>query len=200
MARNLSFNLKGQVFSAAPVKIERKKLYGWQEKKAFDDEGKECTQSYTDETGSLILPQGGVGSGMVDGGGNWVERSELKAVYADGTPAVLVPSSYSAVIDLNKTITHEEFLDHTISGVYGLGTDPAFCSAVGEEIWTFPYIYRDGYETTTAFLLQSDGGVFMLLGYDAGFEKLFLNQTAELDEETDDTGEDEEDEIDFSMM
>jgi hypothetical protein len=200
MARSLSFKVKGQNFSASPVKIERKKLYGRQEKRAYDDEGKECISGYTDESGSLLLPMGGVGHGISDGNGNWVERAELAAVYEDGSPALLRKSSYSETIHLDAAVTPEQFLNHTITAAYQLSGDPSFCSVLGNSILTFPYTYRDSYETSPAFILQSGGVVFMLLGYNTNFEMISLNQTAELDEENDEPEEDEEDGIDFSMM
>ena len=57
MAKNLSFTLDGAEYFAAPVKIERKKLYGWSEVIALDDEGNECSLVTVDETGSFIIPK-----------------------------------------------------------------------------------------------------------------------------------------------
>jgi hypothetical protein len=199
MPKTLTFALGGKSFSLAPEKIDRKKMYGWQEKLAFDDDNKECVQAYTDDTGTLVMPKGGVGLGVVSPEGEWVERSSLKAQRLDGSDAGLIPSSYDVTNDLSKKASSEEFLDHTITAAYQLGGDSSFCAALGDAIYTFEYIYREGYETTTAFVLQNKGSAFLLLGYETGIEMLDLNQTAEIDSEDEGSDEDEE-AIDFGMM
>jgi hypothetical protein len=200
MGKGLSFCISGKSFFAEPKKIDRKKLYGWQEKAAFDESGGECTLGYTDESGTLIIPKGGVGLGILSPEGEWVERNSLKALRLDGGPAELIPSSYSGEIVLDKRVSPEEFLNHSISAAYFLSGEGDFCSALGDVIFSFPYIYRDGYETTPAFILQSGGAVFMLLGTDNRFEMLTLNQAVELDEEGGDETDDEDEELDFSMI
>jgi hypothetical protein len=199
MPKVLTFTLNGKSFSLAPEKIDRKKIYGWQEKLVFDDDGKECTLAYTDDTGTLVMPKGGVGTGIVSPEGEWVERSSLKAQTLDGAAAALIPSSYDVPNELSKKVSGEKFLDYTITAAYSLGENISFCDALGDAIYTFDYIYRDGYETTTAFVLQSKGAAFLLLGYDTGIEMLDLDQTAEIDTEDQDGDEDEET-IDFTMM
>jgi hypothetical protein len=199
MSKTLSFTLDGKSFCLTPEKLDRKKIYGWQEKLVFGDDGKECTLAYTDDTGTLVMPKGGVGLGIVSPEGGWVERSSLKARTLDGGDAALIPSSYDVSNELSKKVSDEEFLDYTITAAYHLGGDKSFCATLGDNIYTFEYTYRDGYETTTAFVLQSNGGAFLLLGYDTGIEMLDLNQTAEIDGEDEDADEDE-DGIDFAMM
>jgi hypothetical protein len=199
MPKSLTFALNGKTFSLTPEKIDRKKIYGWQEKLALDDEGKECTLAYTDDTGVLVMPKGGVGLGIVSPEGEWVERSSLKARTLDGGDAALIPSSYDMPNELSRKVSGEEFLDYTITAAYYLGGNSAFCDALGDAIYTFEYIYREGYETTTAFVLQNKGSVFLLLGYDTGIEMLDLDQTADIDAEDEGADEDEET-IDFTMM
>jgi hypothetical protein len=199
MSKVLTFTLDGKSFSLAPEKIDRKKIYGWQEKLVFDDDNKECTLAYTDDTGTLVMPKGGVGHGIVSPEGEWVERSSLKAQTLDGGDAGLIPSSYDVPNALSKKVSGEEFLDYTITAAYQLGKDSAFCAALGDAIYTFEYIYREGYETTAAFVLQNNGAAFLLLGYETGIEMLDLNQTAEIDAEDEGPDEDEE-AIDFTMM
>jgi len=101
MAKNLSFTLDGAEYFAAPVKIERKKLYGWSEVIALDDEGNECSLVTVDETGSFIIPKGGTGMGILAPDGKWADRSSLKAVDAEGKDAPLVPSSFDAPVVLD---------------------------------------------------------------------------------------------------
>ena len=65
MARNLIFKIKGAEFSAVPVKVDRSKLYGWTALKGLDDSGKECKIVNMDESGTLIIPKGGLGLGII---------------------------------------------------------------------------------------------------------------------------------------
>jgi hypothetical protein len=199
MPKVLTFVLEGKSFSLTPEKIDRKKIYGWQEKLVFDDDDKECTLAYTDDTGTLVMPKGGVGLGILSPEGEWVERSSLKAKALDGGDAELVRSSYDVPNALSKKVSGEEFLDYTITAAYQLGGDSAFCTALGDVIYSFEYIYRDGYETTSVFVLQSKGAAFLLLGYETGIEMLDLNQTAEIDAGDEESDEDEE-ALDFTMM
>jgi hypothetical protein len=201
MARTLTFQVNGAEYPASPVKIDRKKLYGWRETIALDDEGRECSIVNMDETGTLIIPKGGLALGILSPDMEWVERSSLKAVRDDGTDAEIVKSSFDAPIVLKDKVDTEEFFDHSIASVYELSEAPeALVSAVGEDIYTFTYSYRESYAGSTAFLLVSAGVLFMLVGYKTEYEMLSLSEAALIDE-ADVDGEDEEesDEIDFSM-
>jgi hypothetical protein len=201
MAKALTFTLADRQFHVTPEKIDRKKISGWQEKIVYDDDGAECTLAYTDDTGALIMPSGGVGAGIVSPEGEWVERSSLKAVHADGSAAEAIPSSFDIENPLRRKVSAEEFLDYTITAAYHLSGDASFCAALGDDIYTFDYIYREGYETTNAFVLQSGGAAFLLLGYDIGFEMLDLRQTVEIDTDDDDASDlDDEEDIDFTLM
>ncbi|MCL2128824.1 MAG: hypothetical protein FWH35_00525 [Treponema sp.] len=201
MARNLIFNLKGAEYSAVPIKVDRAKLYGWTELKALDDNGKECRLLSMDETGTLIIPKGGLGLGLLSPEREWVERSSLKAVKPDGSEAEKIPSSYSSPIILGNTVDAETFLDHKISLVYQLDEAPKeLLSAIGEDIYSFTYSYRDSFKGDSAFVLAAGGTLFMLVGQKTEFEMLGLAQAGVIDE--DETEEDDEDsgELDFSMM
>ena len=204
MARTLTFALGGADFAVEPMKIDRKKLYGWTEVHAFDDEGNECQLVSTDSSGTIIIPKGGIGLGIESTDGKWVERSELRTVNEDGSDAELVPSSYSAVIELTRKASDEEFLDCSVTGFYHLaGAEPGLVEAVGEDIYAFDYCYRDAYETSPAFVLAADvegeKELFMFVGVKNDFSFIGLNEVSTPDEgQTDE--EEESDDIDFSMF
>lgn len=200
MARELTFKLKKKEFTAIPKKVERKKLYGWTEIVATDENGNPCNLVNTDDTGTIIIPKGGTSLGILSSEGEWVDRSTLKTVKTDGTPAEIIPSSYSITISLSKKVSEEEYLDHSITDFYQLTTDPSFVKAIGDDIYIFDYIYLDGYETTPAFLMGSEGNLFMLLGYKNKFEMLCLTDCKIADEDDDDYIEVTEDDIDFTMF
>jgi hypothetical protein len=138
--------------------------------------------------------------GILSSSSRWVERSSLIAVRSDGQKAELVPSSYDNPITLDKTVSVEEFLNYTITAMYQLETGAADLAAtLGEAIYTFAYNYRADYEGSDAFLIAQGGEVFMLLGYNPGFEFVGLEEAEALAEETADD-EEESGDIDFAMF
>ena len=201
MARNLSFVFNGTEYAAKPVKVDRSKLYGWTELKALDDEGRECRIVNMDEMGSLVLPKGGLGMGILSPEGDWVERSSLKAIKADGSEAELVPSSFSAPIDLNQKVDTETFLDHKITAVYQLDEAPQeLIDKVGEDIYFFTYSFRDSFKGESAFILAAAEALFMLVGQKLDFQMIGLNQAETIDEENADEEDEDSADLDFSMM
>jgi len=199
MAKNLTFNIKGTDYAAVPVKIERKKLYGWTELIALDDDGEPCSSVTIDETGSVIIPKGGIGMGILSPLSKWVDRSSLKAVDIAGKDAPLVPSSYDQPIILDKEVSVECFLDYTITALYQ-ADDAELAKALGDVIFTFSFNPRSDYEGSDAFLLVQGDTVFMLLGYEPGFEFIGLEEAEVVDENDDEVEEAEDDDIDFAMF
>jgi hypothetical protein len=200
MAKNLTFTIKGTDYAVAPVKIERKKLYGWTELIALDDDGELCSSVTVDETGSVIIPKGGIGMGILSPLSQWVDRSSLKAVDAGGKDVPLFPSSYDQPVILDKEVSAERFLDYTITALYQMDDGAELAKALGSGIFTFSFNPRSDYEGSDAFLLAQGDTVFMLTGYEPGFEFIGLEE-AELVEESDDEVEEEEDgDIDFAMF
>ena len=201
MARNLSFVFKGTEYAAKPVKVDRSKLYGWTELKALDDVGRECRIVNMDEMGSLVIPKGGLGMGILSPEGEWVERSSLKAIKADGSEAELVPSSFSAPVELHQTVDAETFLDHKITAVYQLDDAPQeLIDKVGEDIYFFTYSFRDSFKGESAFVLSADQALFMLVGQKLDFQMIGLAQAEIIDEENVDEEDEDSGDLDFSMM
>lgn len=200
MARQLTFRIKRKEYTVIPVKIDRKKLYGWTEIIALDEQGRTCNLVSTDDTGTLIIPKGGTALGMLSSDGKWVERTQLKTVRQDGSEAEIIPSSFSVIIPLKQKVTDEEFLDYSITDFYQLDNVPDdLLKAIGDDIYTFDYTYLDSYETTPAFLMVSDATLFMLLGYKNRFDMLCLGECSVVDDD-DDYIEVTDDDIDFSMF
>lgn len=203
MARKLSFVLGGSEYALEPVRLDRKKLYGWKDTVALGPEGGECSLANLDETGTRIIPKGGLGLGLVDADGQWVDRSSLVAVGPDGKEAEKYPSSFTAPIELKETATPEEYLDHAITAIYTLQGEencPEFVKAVAEgPIYSFPFAYRDSYDPGTGFLMENKGELFVLVGEKREFEFVKLEEATAIEEPAEDDGDDEED-FDFSMM
>lgn len=205
MARSLVFMLSGKEYPFSPAKVERKKLYGWTETIALDDEGNECKLVSMDESGTVIIPKGSIGLGIINEKFEWVEKTDIKAVDEDGNDIDPFPSSFSAPIELDRTAEIEELLDHSIYAVYQLDEEGE-CQELAEEIrkgkvFSFDFNYRDGYEKRPAFLVESEGKLFILVGSPVEFSYIGLEEKGYIDELEDDEEEfSEELGLDFSMM
>lgn len=197
MAREIIFKQGGNEFPFEPVKLDRKKLYGRQEKFALDENGELCELAYIDEYGTTIIPKGGIGLGIMDSQNQWVNRSQLKAVYENGEPAVKIPSTFSVPVELERKVSVEEFLNHEITSIYSLQGEENHPELVKEiasgVIYTFTYSYREDYEGDPAFLIENEGRLFILIGKPILIEYCGLEEAAEIEEESDD-------DLDFSMF
>ncbi|MCC8146743.1 MAG: hypothetical protein LIO93_09985 [Bacteroidales bacterium] len=202
MPRQLRFKINKKEFSVSPVKVDRRKLYGWTELRAVDDNGDPCQLLTTDESGKYIIPLGGTGIGILSESGTWVERSELKTVDADGKSAPLFESSFNTVNILKKKITPEEFLDYSIKDFYELTeVPPGIMKEIGNAIFSFPYSYNDSYDPSPAFIMVANNTLFLLIGVKNVFEYLCFGDCEILDESPGDQLMDKGDEdIDFSMF
>jgi len=203
MASQLLFSVAGREFSAVPTKVDRRKLYGWTEVQAFDDDGNRCTLVSTDQSGTIIIPKGGIGLGMVAADGKWVERASLKTVTADGEAAQLIGSSFSKSNALVKARA-EDVLDCAITAFYHLAGEDGLIDAIGSDIYKFDYCYRDSYETSPAFLLTTEQGgektLFLLVGRENAFDFIGLAEVAVAEEAATEDEEEEDDAVDFSMF
>lgn len=200
MARELTFKLAGSDYSAAPVKLERKKIYGWTSIVATDRAGDVCNSVYLSPDDSLIIPSGGLKQATVDSNGRWVEKSELTAYSADGTEALpVVPSSFDAPIELSAKATPEEFLDNDWESVYQL-TNPDLAAAVGNDIYKFEFSYRGGNNLNDAYLMNTPGGLFLFAGDKQEFPLVSLAEETTIDDNEPVEEEASIDELDFSMF
>lgn len=200
MARELIFKLAGSDYNAAPMKLERKKIYGWTSIVATDRAGDVCSSVYLSPDDSLIIPSGGLKQATVDSNGRWVERSELTAYSADGTEALpVVPSSFDAPIELSAKATPEEFLDNDWESVYQL-TNPDLAAAVGNDIYKFEFSYRGGNNLNDAYLMNTPGGLFLFAGDKQEFPLVSLAEETTIDDNEPVEEEASIDELDFSMF
>lgn len=200
MAKQLTFTYKDATFLADLAKVDRSKLYGKSEVVTTTPEGDVCVLANILPERSLIIPSGTTKAAVVDASGKWLERSELIAVNAlDGAPLEKYESSFNAPVALDDEVSENEFLDNVWESVYQLDC-PELAEAVGEKIFRFGFNYYAGVNRLSAFLLVSDGHLFMLTGSRAEFPMVTLAQEAVLDDVNDESETEDEDEMDFSMM
>jgi hypothetical protein len=198
LARTLNFALAGGEYATEPAKLDRAKLYGRTETVALDADGNPCELVLVDPSGTLLIPAGGTGMGLLASDGSWVERSALVPTGTDGAALASAPSSFDAAVVLERTASAEDLLDTAVSAVYELGDDPGLVAALGDSVYAFEYRFRAGPSGSDAFVLVSGGTAFMLVGQKLDHEWLGLHgAAADLDEEAED---DELDDLDFGMF
>ena len=198
MAKELIFSLAGTDYGAAPVKLERKKVYGWTNTVATDRSGNVCGSAYLSPDDALIIPSGGLKQAVIDDEGRWVEKSELTAYDEDEQTVLTVfPSSFDAPIELKKKATMEEFLDNDWEAVYQL-VNADLAAAVGDDIYKFDFNYRASTNHNDGYLINTPTGLFLFAGDHQEFPLVSLAEETTID----DTEEPEEeiDELDFSMF
>ena len=193
------FKLAGTEYGAAPVKLERKKIYGWTDTVATDRNGDVCNSAYLSPDDALVIPSGGLKQAVVDDGGRWVEKSALVAYSEDGSEVLPVqPSSFDAPIELKEKATTEEFLDNDWESVYQL-VNPDLAAAVGDDIYKFDFSYRGGTNHNEGYLMNTPGGLFLFAGDKQEFPLVSLAEETTIDD-TEEPVEEEIDELDFSMF
>ena len=197
MAREIIFRLSGKDYGAAPVKLERKKIYGWTSLVATDRNSKECNAAYLSPDDSLIIPSGGLKQSTVDEEGRWLDKSELVAFGEDGKLLPEIPSSFDSPIELGPKATTEEFLDNDWESVYQL-VNEELVEAIGDDIYKFEFSFRAGVNHNDAYLLNTPGGLFLFAGDKQEFPLLTLADETTIDDNEE--PEEEIDELDFSML
>ena len=198
MAKEFIFILGGNTFAAAPVKLERKKIYGWSSLVATDRNGRICTAAYISPEDSLMIPAGAAKMATVDDNGLIVKKSDLIAFDAEGKALETFPSSFDSPIDLHQTATEEEFLDHEWASVYQI-QNHELAVTIGSRIFTFPFSYCGGTTLQEGFLMNCPAGLFLFAGVPVEFTPVSLGDEAVIDECEEEVVEDI-DELDFSMI
>ena len=199
MAKELVFKLSGKDYNAAPVKLERKKIYGWTDTIATDRSGDVCGSAYLSPDDALIIPSGGLKQGTVSADGRWIEKSELTAYSEDGTEVLpVLPSAFDAPIELKEKATVEQFLDNDWESVYQLD-NADLAAAVGDDIYKFEFSYRGGTNHNDAYLVTTPAGLFLFAGDRQEFPLVSLAEETTIDD-TEEAEEEAIDELDFSMF
>lgn len=202
MPREITFKIESKEFKASVLKVDRRKLYGWTELMAADDNGEPCELLSADESGKFIIPLGGTGIGILSDTGRWVERSELKTVDEQGKPAKLFESSFNRTNILRKKVSTQEFLDYDITDFYELsGISAEVREWVGNDIYTFDYSYNDSYDPAPAFVMAANDTLFLLVAMKNAFEFLCFGSCDSIDDYDDEQLMDEEDDdLDFNTL
>jgi len=203
MARPLVLSLDGVEYPVTLTKIDRDKLYGRVEIEAFDEKGREASLRVLAADGKTLLDKGGTALATVTDRGDSVDRNELVPVTAEGKKIDQVPSSFNQ-INILKPATVENYFTQIVKSVYLVG--PHEDANIGglhdnlsdDRLYTFPFSWRGGIENDNAFLIGTNGDAFLVVGRQAEFEFIKLNQAAVLEntEEEEISAED----LDFDLL
>lgn len=203
MARPLILSLDGQEFPVTVVKIDREKLYGKVDIEAFDEKGREASLKVLLADGKTLVDKGGTALATVTEKGDSIDRNDLVPVNADGEKIEQVPSSFNQT-NVLKPATVEDYFTQVVKTVYIIGPhEDADISELHDHlstdrIFTFPFSWRGGVEYDNAYLIGAGGEAFMVVGKQAEFQFIKLNQAAILEstEEEDISADD----LDFDLL
>jgi hypothetical protein len=198
MAKPLVLQFQGTELPLAMTKVDRSGLYGYVELQALDANGRKCSKATLADDGQTLIGSGGTAIASLSTDGQWLDRSQLTPVGADGRQLTPVPSSFGAPVPLGQTATIDDYLGHNIRAVYQLSSEVDLAPLAAElkkgTIFVFPYSYRGGLEPDAGFILMAaDGNIFLAVGTPTRMEFLGLEQGGVVAEE-------DADEIDFGMM
>jgi len=203
MARPLTLSLDGEEYQISLVKIDRDKLYGSVDIEAYDEKGNEASLRILAADGKTLIDKGGTALATLTDKGDSVERNELVPVDAEGKPIEQVASSFGKTTAVEEA-TIEDYFRQIIKSVYlVLPFEGAELMGLRDvlltgRIFTFPFSWRGGIEYDTAYLIGAEDEVFIVVGKQAEFEYVKLNQAALLD-----AGDEEDisaDDLDFDLM
>jgi hypothetical protein len=203
MAKPLILSLDGQEFPVSITKIDREKLYGAIEIEAFDENGNDASLKVLAPDGKTLIDKGGTALATVNEDGESIERGSLKAVGPDGEEIEPVPSSFGRV-NVLKPADSDEYLGQIVKSVYLVqpfeesSLDYLQDHLAADQIYKFPFSYRGGLEFDSAYVIGADDAAFLVVGRQAAFQFLKLNQAAVLDSEEEQ--EISADDIDFDLM
>lgn len=202
MAKPLVFSIDGTTIGFQMTKVDRAKLYGYKELLVLDENGQPCEMATLAEDGHTIVGKGGTGMGYLSADGNWCDKSDLTPVDLNGQPIQPVASSFAAPVSLGEPTTADDYLSHTIRGIYRMdaeGDHPILEKIASGEIYKFDYSFRGGLEADAAFLLANDQKeIFMAVGSPTKIEYIGLKQAAAPVTETEEVADD--DDLSFDMI
>jgi hypothetical protein len=206
MAKPLVVELRGQSFDLQLEKVDRTKLYGFIETEVLDEAGRPCETGTLTGDGHSIVGRGGSAIAYLSPDGLWRKKTELRPVDPAGQPIPPVKSTFDSVVNLDRTVSIDEYLSHNIHLIYRLTAEQEPTALMEElkqgTIFQFPFSYRGGIEASAGFLLQAaDGNIFLCVGSPTKIEFIGLKTAAPIvTEETGGTDAEEEDLLDFSIV
>ncbi len=149
------------------------------------------------KTGAALVPLGGTASVYSDALWNAVEAEERLAVADDGAELPVLPSTLGVASEAQE-VDANRILDCAIDSVYQLSADAMDAdlqaAMIGGALFETSFSYRGGSSYDPLFLLHNEHGFFALVGRETRFSFLEHEVPA-----SDDSADELDDELDFSM-
>mgnify|MGYP001375908877 CR=1 FL=1 len=202
MARTANLVLENTTITVEFVKVDRRKLYGWTKLDIVDDNNNICSVASIAD-GHHILPSKSTTLVGFNEKNEYVSRSTLIGVDTDNKKVEKVPSIYDVPSSLEES-TLDDYLSLNVKSVYQLnvseGKDILLSKLASGNVYSFFFNYRADYEADDAFLIESNGNIFAVIGNKAHIEFIGLENKEEEIVDIVDEGQTEEDEFDFGML
>ncbi len=210
MVRTFMLRLPGTAeVKASLEKFQRSDLYGYKIYERRDEAGSVLAQARITWDGQHIIPDKGATQIFLDEDKNYVPSADIYDVDKEGEPLQEQPSSYKIGIDLENTITIDEFFTHNFETTYTLSSldDPASllliqvaCEALLRtgKLYTFKYAYLDSYYPQDAVIIPHDGDLVVAIG--KRFELRWIGPATDVEELFKDIEEEDEEEISFGEV
>ena len=208
----LTLIFRGQSLAFELAKIDRERLYGSVETETRTPDGEVCSRAVLAGDGRTLAGKGDTAIAYLSPEGDWRERSDLRTVCAtDGAAIVPVKSTFALPVTLEgKETALDDYLAHAVRLVYQLRTQTpdgngvkfdALLDALKEaSIFKFPFSYRGGDLADPAFvLLGADGEIYLCVATLCALDYARLADPAGVVAD-EDLAEEEEEELDFSMV
>lgn len=203
MARTLTFKLGRLELPLEVAKVDRRKLYGWVERRVLDGRGRECFLGWLSADGRHLFGRESFELGHLSPGGEWVERADLTVVDDQGHPVPQIESSFSRPITLGETVSIDEYLLHYPKSVYEL-TGEGLAELLhqvehSDRVYSFPFNYVASYDPDVGFLIENEGRLFLVAGIRGEFAFIGREQSEAPGGDTDEAAGEEE-LFDFATM
>ena len=199
MAKTIDIEFEGEKASFSYKPLDRKTLYGYKKRVAFDSNGNECVKASLMEDGSLLIRSGMTSQGYFKSDGTWVQQSELEAINIDGSKPELFPATIGETVKANE-ISAENALNLKFVNTYALEAD-ALPDKIKKlldsgRLLSFPFNPRPDYNVETGILVSNENGYFALIGDPISYEYTSLQTLISAEAEA----ESQEDDLDFEMF
>jgi len=172
MVRNLTVKLEDFEFKANLKPFSRDSVYGRKVIEKRTEEGSILQHVYLTSDGIHILFSSGMGSSYLDKSGNYVEKTI--DVDEEGKEIPKTPSMYKTPINLQKTITIEEYFGYDIKRSYVLNSENVEeltlllleCKILLQkgQLFRFKYAYNDTIKPEEAILIPQDEKIIVVVG------------------------------------
>jgi len=199
MAKEVIFKFQENVVKTSLTKVDRDKVYGWSEIIYTDKSGNICTWATLLNDGETLIGTGGTALKSFNNIGKEISKSDLIAVFDDGTEATLINSVFDVETMLSNEKSIEDLMNLEVKSVYQLevieNKDVLENWLTKYKVLYLTFNYRTDYEGDDAFILNQGDLFFIITGNIKDFRYVSLQTYQNLEVETD-----ESEEIDFNMF